>query len=70
MNLPRDFEDRWQRIRKYSAICKYLKYALKTSLFCSLDNRFDSIKPHELLSLHEVRKQTITCKLSHQKSRF
>ncbi|CAF1245599.1 unnamed protein product [Adineta ricciae] len=38
MNLPRDFEDRWQRIRKYSAIY----------------NRFDSKKPNELLSLNEI----------------
>ncbi|CAF1980279.1 unnamed protein product [Rotaria magnacalcarata] len=38
MNLPRDFEDRWQRIRKYSAIY----------------NRFDSKTPNQVLSLHEI----------------
>ncbi|UJR28596.1 hypothetical protein I4U23_009829 [Adineta vaga] len=38
MNLPRDFEDRWQRIRKYSAIY----------------NRFDSKKSNEIMSLHEI----------------
>lgn len=69
MNLPRDFEDRWQRIRKYSAICNDPKCTLETLLFCSLDNRFDSTKPHEVLSLHEVRDGTIACKFSHEKSR-
>ncbi|CAF1250906.1 unnamed protein product [Adineta steineri] len=38
INLPRDFEDRWQRIRKYSAIY----------------NRFDSKKPSQVMSLHEI----------------
>ncbi len=57
MNLPRDFEDRWQRIRKYSAICIYRKRFTKifnVRLFSSLDNRFDSKKPNEMMSLHEV----------------
>ncbi|CAF3458921.1 unnamed protein product [Rotaria sp. Silwood1] len=38
INLPRDFEDRWQRIRKYSAIY----------------NRFDSKTSNQVLSLHEI----------------
>jgi hypothetical protein len=33
MNLPRDFEDRWQRIRKYSAICRLQRFFKKTIFF-------------------------------------
>lgn len=56
MNLPRDFEDRWQRIRKCSAICnqsKIEKYFKRNVFFC-LDNRYDSKISNQMMSLHEV----------------
>jgi hypothetical protein len=36
----------------------------------NLDNRFDSKKPNQLMSLHEVRKETFSRVLSHDKHRF